>query len=153
MLNFFAEDLSWNCPYHAIQKLQKRFHSSISLFLPLLNCFKWCGFVREKSPVLENSQPSCSQKGTDHAEVLAVRLLVQQGREAQVTLSAGAQIASEPVMSDLLGASMLSMVLYKSVFHLKTRNMSVLWIELHEVSQHYKFCCSLEIWLLLGWRP
>lgn len=23
--------------------------SSVSLFLPLLNCFKWCGFDREKS--------------------------------------------------------------------------------------------------------
>lgn len=120
VLSFFAEDLSWNCAYHGIQKLQKG-SNFISLFLPLLSCFKWCGFVREKSPVLENSQPSCSQKGTDHAEVLAVRLLVQQGGEA---LSAGAQIASEPVMPGLLGAPMWSVVLYRSVFHPKTWNMS-----------------------------
>lgn len=49
--------------------------------------------------------------------------LVQWGGEDQVTLlSAGAQIAREPVMSDLLEASTLYMVLQNSRFHLKTRN-------------------------------
>lgn len=41
--------------------------SSVSFVVPLLNCFKSCGFDREKFPVPENSQSKCSQKGTDNA--------------------------------------------------------------------------------------
>lgn len=42
--------------------------SSVSFIVPLLNCFKSCGFDSEKSPVPENSQSKYSQKGTDHAK-------------------------------------------------------------------------------------